>query len=200
MKTTQKDEAQTIQEFIDRTDLVLTHYIMSMNQKPKIAIKYFNTDYPVLEKIPKGDWIDLRIDSIKDHRFVDKDANHDYRTDKILKQCGEIHYGKGEIITFGLGVAMELPEGYEAIVAPRSSTFKHWGFIQTNGIGVIDNTYCGNDDEWSVQFLTTRSGSIRRFDRVCQFRIQKNQPALEFKTVSTLDNPNREGRGSTGKA
>ena len=200
MKTTRKDEAQTIQEFIDRTDLVLTHYIMSMNQKPKIAIKYFNTDYPVLEKIPKGDWIDLRVDSIKNHRFIGKDTNHDDRTDKILKQCGEINYGKGEIITFGLGVAMELPEGYEAIVAPRSSTFKHWGFIQTNGIGVIDNTYCGNDDEWSVQFLTTRSGSIRRFDRVCQFRIQKNQPALEFKTVSNLDNPNREGRGSTGRA
>ena len=186
----EKQDAQAVQDFIERTDMILAHYVLNMNPKVNINIKYFNTDYPRLEKITKGDWIDLRVDTILDNP----------RTDSVFKQCGEIQYSKGEIITFGLGVAMQIPDGYEAYVLPRSSTFKHWGFLQTNGMGVIDNTYCGDNDEWSVQFVATRDGSIRRFDRVCQFRIQKNQPAISFKQVDTLDNPDRDGRGSTGRA
>jgi len=157
----------------------------------KIKIKYFSKDYPRLEKLEVGDWIDLRIDRLSA-----------YCGKTIYMEGGyynKIEYKKGDIIRFGLGVAMELPEGYEAIVVPRSSTFTNWGFIQTNSSGVIDNSYNGNNDEWQIEFIAMRDGEIERFDRVCQFRIWENQPNFEFEEVDKLGNEDRGGYGSTGK-
>lgn len=161
----------------------------------EIKVKYFNKDYPRIEKITKGDWIDLRVDNIKKTQRQSK--IFDNITDTV--KFNTIYYQKGDVIKFGLGVAMELPDGYEAIVAPRSSTFKHWGLIQTNGIGVIDNSYCGDNDEWCIEFIAMRDGEINRFDRVCQFRIQENQPEIEIKEVNHLGNKDRGGYGSTGR-
>lgn len=161
----------------------------------EIKIKYFSKDYPRLKKLPVGDWIDLRIDNYKGHITIDKDIFYS-GTDRHFPK---ITYSEGDILKFGLGVAMELPDGYEAVVAPRSSTFKHWGLIQTNGIGVIDNSYCGDRDEWQIEFIAMRSGEINRHDRVCQFKIQENQPSFNFEEVDNLSNDSRGGFGTTGR-
>lgn len=159
-----------------------------------MRIKYFSDDYPRLERIKKGDWIDLRIDRILE--FKDSQSRFHLRYDS---KFNELRVSKGDIVKFGLGVAMEIPEGYEALVTPRSSTFKNWGLILTNSLGVIDNSYCGDEDEWQAEFYATKNGVIKRFDRVCQFRIIKNQPEFEFKEVKKLGNQNRGGFGTTGR-
>lgn len=128
-----------------------------------------------LDKITKGDWIDLRAGE-------------------------EIHLRKGEFSLIPLGVAMQLPEGYEALLVPRSSTFKHYGIIQVNSIGVIDESYCGDDDEWMMAVLATRDTTIGFDERICQFRLIKHQPEIELKEAEQLGNKNRGGFGSTGKA
>lgn len=161
----------------------------------KIKIKYFSKDYPRLEKISKSDWIDLRVDSIK--RTKRKSNLFDNIINTI--KADTIFYQEGDIIKFGLGVAMELPKGYEAEIRPRSSTFKHWGLIQTNSVGTIDNSYCGDNDEWQIEFIAMRDGSINRFDRVCQFRIWEKQPEFDFVEVDKLGNEDRGGYGSTGR-
>ena len=138
----------------------------------KIRIKYFE-GAKKLEKIEKGDWIDLR-------------ANKD------------IFIPKGEMRLIPLGVAMELPIGYEAHIVPRSSTFKKWGIIQTNHCGIIDCSYCGDNDEWRMPVYAMRDTEIHKNDRICQFRIQKKQPDIEFEEVETLGNVDRGGIGSTG--
>ena len=167
----------------------------------KIKIKYFSKDYPRLEKISKGDWVDLRVDSIEEWR---KNEGREFDFVEYMsvpytfKNKG-ISYGKGDIIKFGLGVAMELPEGYEAEIRPRSSTFKHWGLIQTNSVGTIDNSYKGDNDEWQIEFIAMRDGIINRFDRVCQFRIWEKQPEFSFVEVDKLGNDDRGGFGSTGR-
>lgn len=139
----------------------------------EITIKYFDGQIDKVQKIAQGDWIDLR---------------------------SRINYeGKaGEYKQLPLGVAMKLPEGYEAIVAPRSSSFKKFGFIQTNGIGVIDESYCGNLDEWLLPVYFVHDGEIKKGDRICQFRIQKKMPEVEFKQVHDLNYATRGGLGSTG--
>lgn len=140
----------------------------------KIKIKYL-ADIEPLVKISVGDRIDLRA-------------------------AADVDMNAGEYKLIPLGVAMQLPEGYEAIVAPRSSTFKNWGILLANSIGIIDNSYCGDDDEWKFLAYATRRTVIHKGDRICQFRIQRNQPEIEFETVETLGNDNRGGIGSTGKA
>lgn len=137
-----------------------------------IKVKY-HTDILPLEMNNKGDWIDMRA------------AHH-----MALK--------KDKFYLIPLGVSMQLPEGYEAHLAPRSSTFKKWGIIQTNGVGVIDNSYCGDNDIWAMPVYTTRDVNIGKNERVCQFRIVKKQPPVEFETVEHLDNEDRGGFGSTG--
>lgn len=139
-----------------------------------IRIKYHSKEIDALEYIDgKSDWIDLRS------------AEH-----VMLKQ--------GEFKLINLGVSMQLPEGYEAIIAPRSSTFKNFGVIQTNHIGVVDETYCGNDDIWRMPVLAMRDTEIHVNDRICQFRIQKHQPKIVFEETGDLGNENRGGIGSTG--
>lgn len=139
----------------------------------KIKVKY-HTDILPLEMNEKGDWIDLR-------------AAED------MKLWGGYYY------YIPLGISVELPEGYEAHVAPRSSTFKNFGIIQTNSVGVIDNSYCGDNDIWMMSVYATRFTEIKKNDRVCQFRIVEKQPHLEFETVDHLGNDDRGGFGSTGR-
>ena len=97
-----------------------------------------------------------------------------------------------------LGVGMILPDGYEAHVAPRSSTVKNFGIIQTNSPGVIDNSYSGEEDEWRMPAYALRDTVIRKNDRICQFRIVEKQPALTFEIVEHLNDESRGGFGSTG--
>ena len=152
-----------------------------MAKQKTIKIKYFH-GAQYIKKIEVGDWIDLR-------------ANEDV----VLR--------KGESAMIPLGVAMELPRGYEALVVPRSSTFKTWGIIQTNHIGVIDEKYCGDNDQWHMpvycleprEFYNGKPATIiRKGDRICQFRIIKHQPTIDLLVVESLDNIDRGGIGSTG--
>lgn len=139
----------------------------------KIRIKYLDDSIERLQKIEKGDWIDLRS-----------------AVDVELKQ--------GDFKLIPLGVAMELPKEYEAHVVPRSSTFKKWGIIQTNHMGVIDESYCGDEDWWFFPALAMRDTKIEKGDRICQFRIVEKMSTVEFETVEVLGNENRGGCGSTG--
>ena len=139
----------------------------------KIKVKY-HTDILPLEMNEKGDWVDLR-------------AAQDM---KLWEGCS---------YRIPLGISVELPEGYEAHIAPRSSTFKNWGIIQTNSVGVIDNSYCGDNDICMMPVYATRFAEIKKNDRICQFRIVEKQPHLEFETVDHLDNEDRGGFGITGR-
>ena len=138
----------------------------------EIKIKYF-TDIQPIEKIEKGDFIDLR--SAED---IDLDA--------------------GDFAIIKLGVGMKLPEGYEAHIVPRSSTYKKWGIIQTNSVGIVDNSYSGDNDQWMMPVLAMRDTHISKNDRICQFRIVEKQPEIKFTTVEKLDNEDRKGFGSNG--
>lgn len=141
----------------------------------RIKIKYFTDKIDKLTYIAgKSDWIDLRA-----AETIDMKA--------------------GEFRLIPLGVAMELPEGYEAHIVPRSSTFKNFGIIQTNHQGVIDCSYCGDKDQWYMPAYAMRDTHIELNDRICQFRIMENQPALSFEQVISLENEDRGGIGSTGK-
>ena len=93
---------------------------------------------------------------------------------------------------------MELPQGYEAHIVPRSSTFKNFGLIQTNSCGVVDCTYCGDEDMWRMPVYAVRDTVIHVNDRICQFRIMENQPQIQFEQVEQLNNQNRGGFGTTG--
>ena len=140
----------------------------------EIKIKYLNDEITRLEYIDgKSDWIDLRA-------------------------AEEVELKAGEFKLIHLGVAMQLPEGYEAHIVPRSSTFKKWGIIQTNHCGIVDNTYCGPNDWWRMPVFALRDTKIEVNDRICQFRIQKNQPTVVFNEVEEMEADNRGGFGSTG--
>ena len=140
-----------------------------------IKIKYFTDKIEKLAYIDgKSDWIDLRA-------------------------AEDVDLRKGEFKLIPLGVAMELPAGYEAHVVPRSSTFKNFGIIQTNHQGVIDSSYCGDNDQWFMPVYAVRDTQIHVNDRICQFRIMENQPKLVFDEVKSFNNKDRGGHGSTGK-
>lgn len=141
----------------------------------KIKIKYFDPDLIRLEKIEKGNWIDLRA-------------------------AETVEMKKGEFKLIPLGVAMHLPLGYEAHVVPRSSTFKNFKILQTNSFGVIDESYCGDNDQWFFPALAVEDTVIHKNDRICQFRIMDHQPVIDFEEVETLGMPDRGGHGSTGIA
>lgn len=141
----------------------------------QIKIKYFSEEIEKLRYIDgKSDWIDLR-------------------------SAADVELKKGEFKLIPLGVAIELPKGYEAHVVPRSSTFKNFGILQVNSMGVIDETYCGDNDQWFMPVLAVRDTKICVNDRICQFRIMAHQPALEFEQVAHLEGADRGGFGSTGK-
>ena len=134
----------------------------------------YHADIHPLEKTEKGDWIDLRV-------------------------AEDVELKAGEFKIISLGVSIKLPEGYEAHIVPRSSTFKHWGILQTNHMGVIDNSYCGDDDIWMFPALATRDVLIEKNSRICQFRIQKKMDDVTLTTVDKLGEVNRGGFGSSGK-
>lgn len=139
-----------------------------------IKIHYLSDKIEKLHPVGAGsDWIDLR--SAKD-----------------------VALKKGESALVPLGVAMRLPDGYEAHVVPRSSTFKNFGILQTNHMGVIDNSYSGDGDEWKMPVLAVRDTQIHVNDRICQFRIVKRQPQVIFEETDHLGGPDRGGFGSTG--
>ena len=110
-----------------------------------------------------------------------------------------VQYRKGDVLICSLGFAMELGKGYEAHIIPRSSTFAKKGLILTNSVGLIDSSYCGDEDEWIAVFYGTRPGSIKVHDRLVQMTIQKSNPNVDFEEVNTLGNENRGGYGSTGQ-
>ena len=141
-----------------------------------IRIKYFTDKIDRLAYIGgKSDWIDLRC-------------------------AKEVQMKAGEFCLIPLGVAMQLPEGFEAHVVPRSSTFKNFGIIQTNHTGIIDESYCGDNDQWFMLAYALRDTEIHVNDRICQFRIVEHQPQLAFEETEELGNRDRGGLGSTGKA
>ncbi len=141
-----------------------------------IKIKYIKhrTVIEPIAKISVGDWIDLRA-------------------------AEDVKIMAGQYARIPLGVAMELPKGYEALIAPRSSTFAKHGIMLANSIGIIDESYKGDDDEWNFLAYAVRDTMILRGDRICQFRIIKHQPRLKIVTVESLGNANRGGIGSTGR-
>lgn len=141
----------------------------------KLRIKYLSDKIEKLRYIDgKSDWIDLRA-------------------------AEDISLSAGEFRLIPLGVAIALPQGYEAHIVPRSSTYKNFGIIQTNHMGVVDESYCGNGDQWYMPAYALRDTEIKANDRVCQFRIMKHQPAIEFEECDDLGAPDRGGIGSTGR-
>lgn len=140
-----------------------------------IKIKYFDNEINPVEKIEQGDWIDLRA-------------------------AETVEMKQGEYRLIKLGVGMILPKGYEAHVVPRSSTFKNFGIILANSFGIIDESYCGDNDQWCFPAYALRDTIIQKNDRICQFRIVKKQSVIGFEVVDHLKNNDRGGIGSTGKA
>lgn len=125
-------------------------------------------------------------------------VSHDNGDWVDLKTSGEYLIKKGDFVLINLGIAMKLPQHLEAHLIVRSSTFKKYGLIQTNGMGIIDNSYCGNDDQWKLPVYATRDIHIPAYTRLCQFRVIAKQPTLNFNVVDTLNSENRGGFGSTG--
>ena len=140
-----------------------------------IKIKYHSSEIEKLRYIDgKSDWIDIR-------------------------SAEDVELKAGDFKLISLGVSMQLPKGYEAHIAPRSSTYKTWGIIQTNSVGVVDESYSGDSDIWKIPVYATRDTVIHKNDRICQFRIMEHQPAINFEEVEYLDGIERGGFGSTGE-
>ena len=139
----------------------------------QLFIKYFDDEIDKIEKISKGDLIDLRA-------------------------AETVEMKKGDFKLIKLGVGMKLPDGYKANVYPRSSTYKNFGIILANSVGQIDNSYSGDSDEWRFPAIALRDTVIHKNDRICQFEIQRIQPEIEFIEVEHLDEVSRGGIGSTG--
>lgn len=138
----------------------------------EIRIKYL-ADIEKVQKINKGDWIDLRA-------------------------AEDVDLKKGEFKLIPLGIALELPNGWEAHIVPRSSTYKNFKIIQANHMGVVDCSYCGDGDEWKMPVIAMEDTHIGKNDRICQFRIMQNQPPITFNEVDTLGHEDRGGFGSSG--
>lgn len=143
-----------------------------MQQAEIITVQYLDDTVTRLSANEKGDWIDL------------------YAAETVEMK-------KGDFKLIHLGVAMRLPEGYEAHIVPRSSTYKKWGIIQANHMGVVDNSYSGPNDWWKMTALAMRDTVIEKGDKICQFRIMKRQPSLTF-TEGKMEGADRGGFGSTG--
>lgn len=148
--------------------------ILNPENTLSIKIKYFDQEIEQIQKISVGDWIDLR-------------------------SAERVELKTGDYKLLHLGVGMILPDGYEAHVLPRSSTPIKFGIILANSMGVIDNSYSGDSDEWRFPAVAIRDTVIEKGDRIAQFRIVKNQPSIEFEVVDHLNEISRGGIGSTGK-
>ena len=141
----------------------------------KLKVKFENEVCQDFEFVgEKSDWIDLK-------------AAQDYELNQF------------EYTLINLGFALQLPDGYEAHIVPRSSTFKNFGILQTNSMGIIDNSYCGDEDYWKLPVIAMRDTVIKKGDRICQFRLMEKMSNIEVEILKTLGNENRGGFGSTGK-
>ena len=171
-----KELAEKVCSFYEDTGHVLIED--NGQKKNQVMIRYSSPDVPELEMKDVGDWVDL------------------YTAEKVTMYTGDF-------ALISLGVAMKLPEGYEAHVVPRSSTFKNWGLLQANGIGIIDSTYCGDNDVWKFPAYATRDVEIPAGTRLCQFRLVPTMRSevgeIEFLPVEHLGDEDRGGFGSTGK-
>jgi len=144
-----------------------------MSKKLQIKVKYLDNTITKLEKITQGDWIDLRS-----------------AEDITMKQF--------DFKLIHLGVAIQIPKGYEVNIVPRSSTYKNFGILQTNSFAVIDESYCGDNDWLKYPAIALKDAIIKKGDRICQFRINKKMPEIELLEVELLGNQDRNGLGSTG--
>ena len=138
-----------------------------------LKIKYLNPKIIHIQQIEGSDWIDLRASQ-------------------------DIEMKSGDFRLIPLGVAIEIPRGWEGHIVPRSSTFKNFGVIMVNNLGIVDSSYNGDQDEWKFAAYALRDTTIAINDRICQFRIIQNQPILNFEEVETLGNNSRGGFGSSG--
>jgi len=154
-------------------------------------VRYLDEEMPKLEVVPNGDWIDVRASSVK----IDGE-----KFDWLINDVGEkyIPYFPGQFLLIGLGFAMQCPGKHEAHISPRSSTFKNFGLIQTNGVGVVDWSYRGNNDQWFVPMYALRCGSISRYDRIAQFRFVTKMCNLTINEKIQFKEVDRGGHGSTG--
>ena len=140
----------------------------------QLRVKYLKSDMePLCYVDGKSDWIDLRI-------------------------AETVQMKAGEFRLLPLGIAIALPKGYEAHIVPRSSTFKNFGIIQTNHMGVVDESYCGDGDQWYMPAYALRDTVIEAGSRICQFRIMRHQPSLTFEAVERLGGTDRGGSGFAG--
>lgn len=139
----------------------------------EMKIKYHDENLVKVEKIAVGDWLDLRA------------------AETVTMEAGDFKF-------ISLGVSVQVPNGYELWIAPRGSSYKNFGIIQTNSIGIVDNSYCGDNDILKMPALAIRNTTINFNDRICQFRLMPNQKSLNIIEVSTLGNTDRGGFGSTG--
>lgn len=165
----------------------------------------------------KSDWFDLRCNEVykvetemkvvypvqKDSlpTLIRKDNKYKMTVEKGIfegKEVEFVRYNRGDFMLIDLGVAMELPKGHEAHIAPRGSTFKTFGVIQTNSVGVVDESYKGDKDCWFLPVLAMKDGFFIIGERVCQFRVMKKMPKIDFNKVDVLENESRGGHGSTG--
>ena len=177
--------------------------------KLKIKVKVLIPNMELPKVINKGEWVDLR--SAEEIKLTGPRAETLRRRKRNTPNEDSFRDVNFEFTLIPLGIAMKLPEGYEAIIAPRSSSFKNYGIIQANSIGIIDNSYSGNSDEWMLPVISFKNITINKGDRVCQFRIQLSQKAtiwqkikwllssgIELEEVDDLNSNNRSGFGSTG--
>ena len=164
-------------EFYD--DLMMESFGgMKLDYRDRIITVRYHDDFPgyplqKIEKFEQGDWIDLRA-------------------------AETVKLKAGEFKLISLGISVKLPDGYEAHIVPRSSTFNRWGIIQTNHMGVIDNSYSGDNDIWRFPAYAMRDTEIKKNDRICQFRIVRKMPDITIAEVDHLEGPDRGGFGSTG--
>ena len=145
-----------------------------MNNQQVIQIKYHSKEIEKLRYIDgKSDWIDLRA-------------------------AENVSLKAGDFTLVSFGISIKIPEGYEAHVVPRSSTFKNFGILQANSYGVIDSSYCGENDIWRMPVYAVRDTKIHVNDRIAQFRIMENQTQIVFEGVERMEGKDRGGFGSTG--
>lgn len=159
-------------DYTSKTETVYEDGFLNLHEE--IKIRYLTDNVKELKYVDgKSDWIDL------------------YAAEDVSIKAGE-----AKLIP--LGIAVQLPAGYEAYIAPRSSTYKNFGILMTNSIGIVDETYCGDNDQWYFSAYATRDTEIHAGDRICQFRIMEHQPVMALTKVEHLNNANRGGFGSTG--
>lgn len=144
----------------------------------------------IIPESKNGNWIDMYASKIIVKSEDEKES---------VVEEGSINISKGDTVIVRFGVAMKMPHGYEGHVVPRSGTYKKTGMLLTNGVGVIDSNYCGNDDEWMTMWYCTKDSKLTIGERYAQFRIMQIQPSFVFEEVEDLGNENRGGYGSTGK-